>query len=241
MKINLLAAGLLATVLGVPALGGPPICCNPIDIAKARSLPMGSGAMETSSGCSESSAIDQTIAILKGDASPLVRMETLRRATVYVSKDAAKARELMSRVMALQLDAAAAQKDNETTTALFDAGFLAACYGEMNVDLGWKPGVADGVPGYAWIKSALEKLPKDSPQRAEMEFGAALATHPMEHNASGVRALYDGHLERASQGAKEGSLLADNIKAHHAKWDVYLKKDSTKGTGKEAAKPEPKK
>jgi hypothetical protein len=236
MNVKLMAAGLLAFVLGVPALGGPPIICNPIDIAKAKSLPMDSGAMEPSTGCSESSAIDQTVAILKGDASPLVRMETLRRATVYVVKDQAKARELMSRVMALELDAAA--KDKEAA-ALFDAGFLAACYGEMGIDLGWKPGVADGVPGYAWIKSALEKLPKDAPERAEMEFGAALAVNPMDHE--GVLAAYEGHLERATQGAKDGSLLANNIKAHHAKWDPYLKKDAAKGEGKDPVKPETKK
>jgi hypothetical protein len=225
MKLSHIAAGLLVLAIPGKALAGPPILCNPIDIAKANSIPIGSGSMEPASGCSGSTAVDEALAILKGDASPLVRMETIRRATVYVMRDQSQAKNLLTRVMALELDAAASGNDSNAATALFDAGFLAACLGEVGVELGWKPGAADGLQGYGWIKAALDKLPKDSSQRAEMEFGAALAAHPMDHREAGARAIYDAHLQRAAKGAKEGSLLADNIKAHHAKWDQYLKKD----------------
>jgi hypothetical protein len=238
MNLKLLAAS-LALALAVPALAGPPIMCHPLDIAKAKCLPMGPGAMECSTGLSAAKAIDETLTILKGDASPLVRMETIRRATVYVAKDGAKAKELLSRVMALALDQSS-KTDKETAAGLFDAGFLAACYAEMSVDVGWKPGEADGVQGYAWIKSAIAKLPPAAPERAEMEFGAALATHPLEHTKPGIRAAYDDHLKQAEAGCKTDSLLASNIKAHHELWDAYIAKADSKEK-KENAKPDEKK
>jgi hypothetical protein len=135
MTLKLLAVS-LALALAAPVLAGPPIMCHPLDIAKAKCLPMGSGAMECSTGLSAAKAIDEALTILKGDASPLVRMETIRRATVYVAKDEAKSKELLSRVMALALDQAS-KTDKEIAAGLFDAGFLAACYGEMSVDVGW--------------------------------------------------------------------------------------------------------
>jgi hypothetical protein len=216
-------AALVVVVAATSAMAGPPIVCNPIEIGKARTLPMGTGATECSSGYTAAKAADETVAILKTESSPLVHMETLRRATVYVAKDEAQARQLFSRVLGLGLDAEAAKDEGRVALALFDAGFLAACFGEMGVDLGWKPGLAEGALGYGWIRAALERASGE--ERAEMEYGAALAAHPMDHTSAGVRAIYDAHLKRATEGAKEGSLLAANIKAHHAKWDPYLDKD----------------
>jgi hypothetical protein len=238
MSPKLLTTGLLAFLVPLSALAGPPILCNPLDIAKAKSLPMGSGPMEQDPGYSASKAEDDTMAILKSETSPLVRMETLRRATLYVVKDEAKAKDLLARIMSNALDALAAKNDTNAAAAMFDAGFLAACYGEMGLDLGWKPGAAEGAQGYGWIRSAIDKLPGTAPERAEMEFGAALAVHPMDHRGPEIRALYEAHLQRAAQGAKDGSLLAANLKAHHAKWDPYLRKENDKPDGKQAAKPD---
>jgi hypothetical protein len=233
MKARLLTV-LAFALMTSGALAGPPILCHPLDIAKAKSIPMGSGSMECSSGLGPAKAADEAVAILKSESSPLVRMETLRRATVYVNKDQPLAKSLFARVMALSLDAQTSKDDQRAAAALFDAGFLAACYHEMSIDLGFKAGEADGIPGYAWIKSAIDKLPTSAPERAEMEFGAALAAHPMEHNSPNVRAIYDAHLKCAADGAKEGSLLAANIKAHHARWDQYLNKDDSKKDTKTA-------
>src|SRR5262249_46213164 len=153
--LTVLAFALMTT----GALAGPPILCHPLDIAKARTLPMGSGALECDKGLSADKAVDQTVAILKSESSPLVRMETLRRATVYVTKDQPAAKELFARVMALSLDAQTGKDDQRIAAALFDAGFLAACYREMNLDVGFKPGEGEGIAGYAWIKAAIDKLP----------------------------------------------------------------------------------
>lgn len=215
------------------AVAGPPILCNPIDIANAKTLPMGSGPLECDGGLTAAKAVDQAIVILKSDPSTLVHMETLRRATVYVAKDKPTAKDLLARVMAIALDAQTAKDDQRSAAALFDAGFLAACYHEMNVDVGFRPGEGEGIAGYAWIKAAIDKLPSSAPQRAEMEFGAGLAAHPMDYLSPGARALYDAHLKRATEAAKEGSLLAANIKAHHAKWDPYIKKEDSKENGGE--------
>lgn len=218
------------------ALAGPPILCHSIDIGSAKTLPMGSGALECSRDLSADKAVDEAIAIIKSESSPLVRMETLRRATVYVTKDKPAAKELFARVMALSLDAQTAKDDQRIAGTLFDAGFLAACYHEMNLDVGFKAGECERITGYAWIKAALDKLPSSAPGRAEMEFGAALATHPLEHNVPGARALYDSHLKHAEETCKDGSLLAANIKAHHARWDQYVnKKESPKEGSKESS------
>jgi hypothetical protein len=98
----------------------------------------------------------------------------------------------------------------------------------MNLDVGFKAGEGEGIAGYGWIKAAIDRLPSTASERAEMEFGAALAAHPMEQNSANARALYDAHLKHAADAAKDGSLLAANIKAHHATWDQYINKENSK-------------
>jgi hypothetical protein len=97
--------------------------------------------------------------------------------------------------------------------AWFDAAFLAASWDQMDESRAPKVGVADGCVGYAWLKKAISV----SPDAPEMEFAAALLTHPaMRKDTKGV---HEAHLSRAAAGATKGSLLELNLKAHCENWN----------------------
>lgn len=88
MKSVLLVSALVSGVLGLGGLAaqrmGPPIICQPIAIGDARSIPFGEGAFSKTGGYSAAKVLDDTIAVLKAQRDPLVHMETLRRASVYI-------------------------------------------------------------------------------------------------------------------------------------------------------------
>src|SRR5204863_3572902 len=92
-KPAILATMLLTVTLGLGALGaatsmGPPIICHPIAIGEAESLPWDSGAFSTKKGYySSAKLVADVSSILKTESEVLVRMETLRRAAVYLRND----------------------------------------------------------------------------------------------------------------------------------------------------------
>lgn len=192
--------------VAAPAAGGPPLICFPYDIGGGKSLPWGGDAFTASAGYDRSKVVADTLELLKSEPDTLVRMETLRRATIYVKGDRARAGELLARLAWKALDAEAADDRKWAATALFDAGFLAACYRQHEIDVGDKPGFADGIQGWAWVKKALEYDGSD-PAR---QFAAALVR--METNDGAHRP----YLVRAVQGADPGSRLARSIEGNHA-------------------------
>jgi hypothetical protein len=226
---NFLRIGAAAVVLSgmVAAVGaswafpnqGPPLVCHPIDIGDAKSIPRDDGKARD---YTPRKAIDDTLAILKTEKSLLVRMETLRRATMYVHEDLAAATELLAKLAWMTLDAEAQpeseRKGTGAATAWFDAGYLAACYGQLGVDVGWKPGVESGIQGYAWIRKAAALNP-DSP---EIQFVGALATMPGMHPSA--EKLYREHVLRAAELAPKGSLVEKNLSSHLAIWGDSLEK-----------------
>jgi hypothetical protein len=89
------AAALL--MLARPALAGPPLLCFPFEIGAAKSLPMGTKGWESVDPKYDvSHLVADTLALLAPSTQTLVRMETLRRATVYASKNPKVAGELMT-------------------------------------------------------------------------------------------------------------------------------------------------
>jgi hypothetical protein len=132
-------------LLPAAALAGPPLICFPYQIGDAPCLPFGDDAFTPAGDYDPGNVVDDTLRLLKTERRTLVRMETLRRAGVYLHRDLPRATELLAKVSWIALDAAAAgRKDPE---AWFNAAFLAACYRQSGIDLGWKPGVEDGVVG----------------------------------------------------------------------------------------------
>jgi hypothetical protein len=192
-------------VLAAPALAGPPLICHTIDIGSAQSLPWSNPA--TLSGLADyetSRLIADTLALLNPNTTVLVRMETLRRATIYAQRDPIIAKQLL---LKLQERTGANERD---ALAAFDFGYLAACYRQIQQARShgmtiWGPGgwVNPGadVDGYTFVKRAISMRGQDP----EMEFAAALIT------VEGSQNEHQEHVQKAMAGAKGNPLLSENL------------------------------
>ncbi len=123
-----LAISLAAVMLGFTssAMAGPPLICHPIAIGQAKSLPWVELNYHKGDGSYDLQNLTKdTLAILDSDASVLVRMETLRRATLYARQNPQVAKELMTRVLARATDSDA---DNIGALTWFDVGYLSETY-----------------------------------------------------------------------------------------------------------------
>src|SRR4051794_7732992 len=117
------AIALAAVLLSRPAFAGPPLLCFPFDIGTAHSLPMGKGDWHaTDPKYDVSHLVNDTLALLVPSAPLNVRMETIRRATIYASTRPSIATELMT----------ALKKRSEAREPLsaFDYGYLVEAYRE---------------------------------------------------------------------------------------------------------------
>ncbi len=198
--------GLAALLAALPqvALAGPPLLCWPFLIDDAESLPWGTGpGWRTASASYDGKRlITDTLALLTPDTPVIVRMETLRRATVYAVENEALARELKAQLIArAEMSDARGRPD---ALAWFDAGYLVETYKQTSVMHHVKAVVA-GENGYAWVVKAIKLRGGD----AEMEFAAALMTFGRLN-----RDKQREHVQRALAGASDGSLLARNLVAH---------------------------
>jgi len=208
------ALGILAMVASVtiPTLAGPPLICWPIDIGPAQSLPWPANGQSVTGrpDYDVNRLVADTLALLDPGTAVIVRMETLRRATIYAQRDSNAARELL-----LQLESRG-DKNQSDALAVFDLGYLIECYKQAELarsqGLGAWRGTqwrnpAPGEDGYALVKKAIA-LRGDN---AEMEFAAALITMETSDDA------HQQHVRRAMAGAKADGLLAQNIAARFAK------------------------
>jgi hypothetical protein len=203
------ALGVLALVLAARSAGaGPPLLCHAIVIGEARSLPFGQGPFAIDRSYRFERVVPDTLDLLRPETPVLVRMETLRRATLYAVRDVAVAQELRAALMARAL--ASAARGTPDALAWFDAGYLEETFkettrygGEFLRHLGGrvKEGSLDGLSGYAWVLKGIELRGQD----AEMEFAAALITRGQD------KTRWPGHLRKAAGGAAEGSLLSRNL------------------------------
>ena len=192
------ALGLVA-VLGFTtvAFAGPPLICHPIEIGQAKSLPwVDLNYHKGDANYDLKNLTRDTLAILDSNPSVLVRMETLRRATIYARQDPQVAKELITR---LQARANNSDAENMGAFAWFDLGYLAEAYKQWMRN--GEPNPARGLDGYAWVKKAIQLRGSD----AEMEFAAALIT------LSGPDGEHRDHVEKATAGAKSDPLLAQNL------------------------------
>ncbi len=134
----------------------------------------------------------------------IVRMETLRRATLYARTNRFAAKELLARLHARATSAESS--GHPDALAWFDVGYLAETYKQwigqkwmqVNKD---EQNPAAGVDGYALVKKAIG-LRGNDPQ---MEFAAALIT------LSGPQEEHRQHAQKAIAGAKTDTLLAQNL------------------------------
>ncbi len=226
LRLFAFAASLLITAATLPqtSLAGPPLICHPIEIGNARSLPWESAAewRAVKRDYDLNRLVEDTLALLTPEAPVLVRMETLRRATVYAvwaqrdhevglaAKNSQVADELLSRLMARVRGSV--RPNQPPTLELFDAGYLNACYEQAGYNTAKKPG--NTLDGYIMVKKALDgytmvrKASGMSGHHVEMEFAAALISKAPK------RPAFREHLQRAVAGAREGTLLARNLVKH---------------------------
>lgn len=213
------AIGVAAAILSFAtvAQAGPPLICHTIEIGNAKSLPWISHSWNLSGGetYDTKNLVKDTLEILGPDTPVLVRMETLRRATLYARSDPQAAKELLARLYARAT--AAESAGHPDSLAWFDAGYLAETYKQwigqnlphMTDGMRMDGNPAAGVDGYAMVKKGISlrslALKGDD---AQMEFAAALIT------LSGPRDEHAQHAQKAIAGAKADALLAQNLGTH---------------------------
>ena len=180
-------------LIGLPSFveAGPPLICHPFQTAGAALLPWGTGAGWNTPDRQYDVAnlVPQTLALLDEDAPVLARMENMRRAVIYATRDERLAQQLLDAVLAR------ASAPGASRLAVFDAGYLIESYKQAAHLFGRTMTDRDG---YALVVRAMTM----GPAAAEMEFAAALMT-------SG--AASSKHLQRARAAAGAESLLAKNI------------------------------
>jgi len=213
--IGSLAAALLG--LATLAQAGPPLICHAISIGQVKSLPWSSDGWGQEN-YDLKRLVPDTLAILNPNTVVLVRMETLRRATIYAQRDPEVAQALLTAVRDRASTSDAQRHRN--ALAWFDAGYLVEAYKQANwiyekapgmvANQGWirseKPNPATGLDGSAWVTKAIGLRGGDP----EMEFAAALITlegQPRDHQQ---------HVRRAMAGADGDPLLAENLAARFA-------------------------
>jgi hypothetical protein len=196
---SLISAGLMAIVFTCAArlFAGPPLICHAIEIGQAQTLPWVDLNYRKGDGTYNlQNLAKDTLAILDSNPAVLVRMETMRRATLYARQDPQAAKELLTR---LRVRATEAPADARGALAWFDFGYLAESYKQ------WigknEPNPAAGVDGYGWVKRAIEQRGDDP----EMQFAATLIT------LTAPNGDHRDHVQKAMTGAKTDALLAQNL------------------------------
>ena len=204
------------------AKSGPPLICHALNIGGAKSLPW-SNDMWSLSGKTDydlTRLVQDTLELLAPSTPAIVRMETIRRATLYAQKDQRIAKELLSKLRSRALDSEAKEpalseaKGGADALAWFDLGYLVDCYKQANLTYkkldsgGWEAVVnsnpASGLDGYAWVEKAISLRGLDP----EMEFAAALIS------LQDKQADHHEHVRKAVAGAKADPLLATNLATH---------------------------
>jgi hypothetical protein len=196
---SIVSAVLMAIVCtcATRVFAGPPLICHPIEIGKAQTLPwVDLNFQKANSSYNLQNLAKDTLAVLDAKPAVLVRMETLRRATLYARQDPQVAKELLTRLRARATEAPA---NAGGVLAWFDFGYLTEAYKQW---LGKnEPNPATGVDGYGWVKRAIEQRGSDP----EMEFAAALIT------LGTATAEHRGHVQKALAGASTDALLEQNL------------------------------
>ena len=207
----LVTVGLMFAVLVIPhpALAGPPLLCHPFDIGTARSLPWnGPGWLDAKPDYHLDGLVADTEALLGPSTPVIVRMESLRRASLYASRDAKVAADLLAHVTATAQRSKAEGRPN--ALALLDAAYVTEALRQIAA-IGGVTGytdqvsgiraLLDGNDGQRFMRASLAAEPDDP----SLEFAAALIT------AGTDSAAYQRHAERARAGAKSDALLAKNL------------------------------
>ncbi len=181
--------------IAVPAFAGPPLLCHPFEIGPATSLPWNAGQWRGTRADYDLSRLNRDVLALLTPTTPVVvRMETLRRATLYATADARVAQGLLDTVRAH------ARSGDTTGLAEFDAGYLIETYKQAAVLSPAFAEIVRGLDGYAMVTHSL-KARHDDPAIA---FAAAIMTSTGDEG-------HRDYAKTAQAGATADLLLARNL------------------------------
>ena len=198
----------LAMAAPVTLLAGPPLICHPFVTGAATLLPWGDGSSWNTPLASYDSRnlARDTMALLTSETPVIVRMENMRRATIYASRNPEAARVLLASVLK-RADA----KPGETPDphALFDAGYLLESYEQMG-------GIRlrmNGATEASYDEVSPASGSRDGYSLVVRAIGLSGGSADMEFAASLMRpgAVGEAHRRRAQKSAEKGSLLARNL------------------------------
>ena len=199
--VALAAVAVISLLVTRSAFAGPPLLCFPFEIGNAPSLPMGTNGWHSIDPTYDTSRlVDDTLAILGPDTPVVVRMETLRRATVYAARDAARATALLD---ALKMRARTPHA--KVGLNVFDFGYLVETYRQARPIFVHPIPAIERIDGYQLVLKA-HALQGDP----AMQFAAAVITEGNTATRSESRA----HLEQAKARADADRTLAFNISKH---------------------------
>jgi hypothetical protein len=200
----ILAGTTLAMMLGAvpPARAGARILCDVIDIGTAPSLPWGGdGSVDKGwnlpiSKYPAARLVPDTLALLTPTTPVLVRMETLRRATIYARSftEARAGRELAWRLLARAMDAEARGKPD--ALAWFDAGYFAESLEHWDAE--W----VRNIDGYAFVQRAAALRGADP----EIELGAMIINGESPRRPG-------RHFQKVQASAQKNPQLARSVAA----------------------------
>jgi hypothetical protein len=188
-----------------------PLLFTVLDIGGAKSLPWEdpNNFLGISGDYDVRQVAADTEALLTPSTPTIVRMETLRRAAVYVSRD----RQTAERLVALLIRRATVlpAPGQPSPAALFDAGYVVEVLNEMQLfSMGTKT---------LWSIDAIAAVTRGYDARALLEQSAALRPDdPCIQLALGLTAPANEaelHLRRARSGARDDALLANNLARLH--------------------------
>lgn len=188
--------------LPVAAIAGPPLVCFPVEIGSAASLPWGPGPGWNTPLPSYDRArvVDDTLALLTPATPVVVRMETLRRATIYASTDATRAARL--------IEALRARTSAPGALAMFDYGYAIEVMRQaQHATRVVLPVPADS--GVALVERALAS------NRGDGGMHYAMALMHIDTRAAGAAT---SHLDAAVAAASRDARLARTIDAHAELW-----------------------
>jgi hypothetical protein len=188
-RFTILAAALAVVPSFVEA--GPPLICHPFQTSGSPHLQWGAGSgWNTPDQRYDLQRLTaDTLALLNADAPILARMENMRRAAIYATRDRRVAETLLAAVTAR------AAAPDASRLSVFDAGYLIETYKQANHLFGRAVTTQDG---YAMVRRAIAM----GGPVPEMEFAAALMTQGAASAA---------HLQRARTASASDPLLARNL------------------------------
>jgi len=153
--------------MSIPAWAGPPLICQQFETGLVKSLPWQGGPdwHGVDPAYNLANLSDDTLSLLTSATPVKARMETLRRAGIYSTKNARLADELIARLLARALDAEANGKTDPL--AWFDAGYFVETirqatfvyrYNMLNPAerAAWQiRGETPRLDGYPWVQKAI--------------------------------------------------------------------------------------